>query len=211
MMTWKVSRIFEIPGACKIEPKLLQSNHRHLHLVEKTMATLIRTSPMTETSLIVHWCSDEKGLIKTAAKGALRPASPFAGKLDLFFEAELVYVPSRGGDLHTLKEVNVLQPRAGIRAAYLNTLAAACFVRWVELVAERETPIPEIADLLRRGLDFLDRKPADLRALFHFERQLAERTGIHDPESAPAERLVATFGGCPRQRDELLRLLASEG
>lgn len=172
------------------------------------MATLIRTSPLTETSLIVHWCSDQKGLIKTAAKGALRPASPFAGKLDLFFEAELVYVPSRGSDLHTLKEVHVVQPREGIRAAYLNTLAAACFVRWVELVAERETPIPDIADLLRRALDFLDRKPADWRAVLHFERQLAEMTGIFEPGAVPAESLATSFGGRPAQREELARTLA---
>jgi len=176
--------------------------------VEKTMATLIRTSPLTETSLIVHWCSDQKGLIKTAAKGALRPASPFAGKLDLFFEAELVYIPSRGSDLHTLKEVHVVQPREGIRAAYVNTLAAACFVRWVELVAERETPIPDIADLLRRALDFLDRKPADWRAVLHFERQLAEMTGICETGVVPADSLATSFGGRPAQREELARTLA---
>lgn len=173
------------------------------------MATLIRTLPLTETSLIVSWCSEGKGLIKTVAKGALRPASPFAGKLDLFFEAELVYVPSRTSDLHTLKEVQVLQSREGIRAAYLNTLAAACFVRWVELVAERETPIPEIADLLRRGLDFLDRSPADLRSLLHFEKQLADRTGILRVGTPPAGLLAETFGGCPRQREELIRALGS--
>jgi DNA repair protein RecO (recombination protein O) len=156
----------------------------------------------------VHWCSDQKGLIKTAAKGALRPASPFAGKLDLFFEAELVYVPSRGSDLHTLKEVTVLQPREGIRNAYLNTLAAACFVRWVELVAERETPIPDIASLLRRALDFLDRKPADWRAVLHFEKQLSEMTGIYQPGAVPADLLATSFGGYPIQRDELARNLA---
>jgi len=172
------------------------------------MATLIRTSPLTETSLIVHWCSDQKGLIKTAAKGALRPASPFAGKLDLFFEAELVYVPSRGSDLHTLKEVVVLQPREGIRGTYVNTLAAACFVRWVELVAERETPIPDIAGLLRRALDFLDRKPADWKAVLHFEKQLAELTGIYQSGMVPVDLLNETFGGRPPQREDLARTLA---
>jgi DNA repair protein RecO (recombination protein O) len=176
--------------------------------VEKAMATLLRTSRLTETSLIVHWCSDQRGLIKTAAKGALRPDSPFAGKLDLFFEAELVYVPSRQGDLHTLKEVSVLHPRDGIRNTYLNTLAAACFVRWVELVAERETPIPEIADLLRRALDFLDRKPADRKALLHFERQLAAATGVADPDSLPAAALARAFGAEPPQRKELASALS---
>jgi hypothetical protein len=37
----------------------------------------------TETSLIVHWCTREHGIIRTAAKGARRPGS----------------VPRRGADL----------------------------------------------------------------------------------------------------------------
>jgi len=173
------------------------------------MATLIRTSRLTETSLIVHWCSDQKGLIKTAAKGALRPRSSFAGKLDLFFEAELVYLPSRSGDLHTLKEVSVVTPRSGIRESYLSTLAAAYFVRWIEIVAERETPIPELADLLRRALDYLGERPPTLKAVTHFERELARGCGLGEEGGDPVERLGDLFQAVPPQRKELLDGLAT--
>ena len=173
------------------------------------MATLIRTSRLTETSLIVHWCSDQKGLIKTAAKGALRPKSPFAGKLDLFFEAELVYVPSRSGDLHTLKEVSVVTPREGIRLSYVSTLAAAYFVRWIELVAERETPIPEMADLLRRALDFLGEKPPSVTAVSHFEKELARLSGLGDNLANPVAKLSGMFHSVPPQRQELMDRLGA--
>lgn len=175
------------------------------------MATLLRTSRLTETSLIVHWCSDQKGLIKTAAKGALRPQSPFSGKLDLFFEAELIYIPSRSGDLHTLKEVSVLQPREGIRKSYLSTLAAAYFVRWIELVAERETPIPELASLLRRALDYLGEKPPTLRVVRHFESELARLCGLGEEGTDPVAALAELYHTEPPQRRELMDRLAAAG
>ncbi|MEM0968779.1 MAG: recombination protein O N-terminal domain-containing protein [Verrucomicrobiota bacterium] len=167
------------------------------------MATLIRTNRLTETSLIVHWCSEQRGLIKTAAKGALRPKSPFAGKLDLFFEAELIYVPSRTGDLHTLREVSVVQPRASIRNSYESTLAAAYFVRWVEIVSERETPIPELADLLRRALDFLSEKPLSRKAVNHFEMELARFCGLGEGLEAPVKALAEMHDQVPAQLAEL--------
>ena len=56
----------------------------------KTRGTLIRRSPLTETSLIVHWCTHDHGIVKTVAKGARRPKSLFAGKLDLFYLCESI-------------------------------------------------------------------------------------------------------------------------
>ena len=174
------------------------------------MATLIRTSRLTETSLIVHWCSEQKGLIKTAAKGALRPKSPFSGKLDLFFEAELVYVPSKSGDLHTLREVSVVNAREKIRTSYPATLGAAYFVRWIEIVSERETPIPELADLLRRALNYVDENGPDERSVAHFERELAKWAGVFSGKSTPVRDLADAFGGIPSQREELIRKMSDQ-
>lgn len=177
--------------------------------MEKTTATLIRTSLLTETSLIVHWCSSEHGLFKTVAKGARRPRSSFAGKLDLFFEAELVFAPSRVSDLHTLREIEVLSPRPGIRRTWLATMAAAHFVRWIEIVAERETPIPDLADLLVRALNFLNEKPPTTKAVRHFEKQLAQLTGVFGEarDRDPAHDLASSFGFAPNKRDELFSQL----
>tara|TARA_R110002096_G_scaffold100173_7_gene221991 strand:+ start:1009 stop:1542 length:534 start_codon:yes stop_codon:yes gene_type:complete len=174
------------------------------------MATLIRTARLTETSLIVHWCSEQRGLVKTVAKGALRPKSPFSGKLDLFFEAELVYIPSRTSDLHTLKEVSVVNPRKQIRLSYESTLAAACFIRWVEVVSEPEAPIPETADLLRRALNYLDEKGADMKAILHFEKQLATFSGVYSGRKTAADDLGEAFGTKPVQREELFRKIQSK-
>ncbi len=173
------------------------------------MATLIRRQLLTESSLILHWCSDEFGIVKSVAKGARRPKSPFAGKLDLFFRCEIELVPARRGDLHILKDLAVRNSRLAIRRSYRQTLAASYFIKLLESVAEIEAPIPDLADLLERALNYLETTPPDHAAVTHFEKQLAAMLGIDGGGSAPVEAIRATFGNLPKQRDELWRLLGS--
>src|SRR5437763_16279279 len=90
-------------GNCKIE----RAHVLRLWRMESTEAILIRKRKFSDTSLIVSWCTDSFGCVQTVAKGARRLKSPFAGKLDLFFEAEISIVRSRKTDLHTLTEVEL--------------------------------------------------------------------------------------------------------
>ena len=177
--------------------------------MEKTTANLIRRVRLTETSLIIHWCSDSQGLIKTVAKGARKPKNRFAGKLDLFFQCEIEIVRSRKSDLHILKDVAILQTRVGIRNSYAQTLAASYFVKLVERVAESATPIPDLADLLERALDYLDQNQPDKQAVLHFEKELARCLGIDHPTRNPAVSISSTFGKLPKQREELLDMTDS--
>src|SRR5436189_6468004 len=78
--------------------------------VESTAAILLRKRKLSDTSLIIAWCTESLGCIQTAAKGARRARSPFAGKLDLFFEAEIQIARSRKSSLHTLSEVVLRNP-----------------------------------------------------------------------------------------------------
>src|SRR5262249_47315346 len=120
-------------------------------LVETTAAILLRKRKFSDTSLIVSWCTDSLGCIQTVAKGARRPKSPFAGKLDLFFEVEISIVRSRKSDLHTLTEVVLKNPFAGIRRNYLRTQTAAYFVELIEICTERDHHEPELFSLLHRA------------------------------------------------------------
>lgn len=173
----------------------------------KARGTLIRRSPLTETSLIVHWCTHENGIVKTVAKGARRPKSPFAGKLDLFFLCELEIHPAKSGDLHILKDLTIERARFGLRKNYLQTLTASYFVKLVDRVSELETPLPEIADLLERGLNYLEENDANWKALTHFEKQLAELLGVVEPGIDPIRCLDDVFGKMPEQRREIAEAL----
>jgi DNA repair protein RecO (recombination protein O) len=179
--------------------------------MEKAHGIVVRLNKLGDTSLIVHWCTEEAGLMKTVAKGARRPKSPFAGKLDLFIEGDLVWVSSRRSDLHILKEIVVTEFKTELRKSYADTVLAAYFGQLLEQVVEREHPVPELFDLLRRGLDYLTREEANRSALLHYERQLAELLGVgHEGMNAGAA-LERAFGGLPKGRADCLALLNERG
>ena len=169
----------------------------------------MRTTRLTETSLIVHWMSEDEGLIKTVAKGALRPKSGFAGKLDLFFSGEILFSKARQGELHGLREVTISNWRQGLRRSYTTTLMAGYFCQLVEMALEPNHPEPEIFDLLRRGLDYLDAETASLRALQHFERQFAVMLGVSRDNRAAEQALGSHLGGLPGSRRKLVEDLTA--
>lgn len=176
--------------------------------MRKSRAILIRRYLLGESSLIVHWCTADHGLLKTVARGARRPKSPFAGRLDLFFTADIAWSPSRRSDLHTLTEATLVAPRLGLRDSYGRTLAAAYFTSMVDLVVEREAPVPEFHDLLGRALDWLDSHEPTAAAVRRFEDHTAVLLGIA-PRGAPgAAFLLDVFHRLPPQRDDLFALFA---
>jgi len=181
--------------------------------VESTSAILLRKRKFSDTSLIVSWCTESSGCIQTIAKGARRAKSPFAGKLDLFFEAEIQIARSRRSDLHTLTEVVVRNPFAGIRSNYLRTQTAAYFVELIEICTERDHREPELFALLRRAFGYLDVNDPTPRAVSHFETELARIAGVYDIrklKADPAFALGNLFGRLPLSRTPLLKTLAGE-
>ena len=184
--------------------------------MQSTGAILIRKRKFSDTSLIVAWCTESLGCIQTVAKGARRAKTPFAGNLDLFFETEISIVPSRKSTLHTLTEVVVKNPFVGIRSNYLRTQAAAYFVELIEICTERDHHEPELYSLLRRAFGYLDANDPNLRAVSHFEAELARIAGVHSAsvgrklKDDPAFALGNLFGRLPLSRTPLLKTLASE-
>ena len=113
------------------------------------------------------------GVIQTIARGARRPKSPFRGRLDLFFEAEISIAVSRKSSLHTLCELSVTNSFPGIRSRHLRTQTASYFVELIEICTEAEHHEPELFELLQRAFRFLSEHEPNQRAIAHFETELA--------------------------------------
>ena len=173
-----------------------------------TDAIVIRLTRLTETSLIVHWFTEAHGLVKTVAKGARRAKSPFAGQLDLFFGGEISISQSRRGDLHSLREVAIRQWREGLRRDYTSTLLAAYCCQLLEIAVEPEHPDPGLHDLLKRALDHLDTAPPSLRALRHYETELARLLGVTHHQAPADLSLRDALGSLPASRAELVERLS---
>ena len=175
--------------------------------MHSTQATLIRLTRLTDTSLIVHWFTEDRGLVKTVARAALRPKSVFAGRLDLFFSGEISYQHSKKGELHALREVSIRHWREGLRKNYNATLLAGYCCQLLEAAVEPEHPEPELHDLLARALDHLDTAGPSLRALRHYERELARMLGIFHHQHDADLSLRDVLGTLPASRGELLERL----
>ncbi|HMJ07143.1 MAG TPA: DNA repair protein RecO [Chthoniobacterales bacterium] len=178
--------------------------------MESTTAILLRKRKLSDTSLIVSWCTSSLGCIQTVAKGARGAKSPFAGKLDLFYEAEIQIARSRRSNLHALREVALTNVFAGIRETYPRMQAASYFVELIELCTESDHDEPELFALLHRAFGYLSANQPTLRAVTHFETELARIAGVHDVNAIkhdPALALANLFGKLPRTRAPLLKAL----
>lgn len=178
--------------------------------MEQTRAILLRSFKWSETSLIVSWLSESHGLVRTTARGARKPGSAFAGKLDLFYQTEISFTLSRkGGDLHELREVGAVTPFDAGRAGSAGFYLAAYFAELAGHSAPSMHPAAEIFDLLTRGLAFVQNKPATEAALHHFEKELTRILGVHDPSGRvrAQEGLASLGGGILKSRAAALRFL----
>ncbi len=176
--------------------------------METTAAILLRRTKLSETSWIVTWFTAAQGKVKTVAKGARQPKSKFAGVLDLFFDCEIQYARSRKSELHQLREVELRETHAGMRLDYGRVALGAYFVELVELVTEPNHPAPELYDLLKRALGFLNLQPASLRALLHYESELVRLLGIQGQVGVtPAVAIGRAYQRLPRERAALLKTL----
>ena len=144
-------------------------------------ATVLKLYPLGENGLIAVWCTEE-GLIRTAAKSARKPCSPFAGRLDIFYQCRMQWTQAKKGDLHTLTSADLLSPRLALRKSYLRLSAAGYFARLFLQMLEPDTPIPEFYDLLQRAYTYLENNDPTLRAVLHFEQELARLPGARHSE-----------------------------
>lgn len=147
-------------------------------MTETATGIILRTRPLTETSLIVHWLTPNLGRIATVAKGARRPKSPFAGKLDLFYLADFSFSRSRRSELHTLRETSLRETHGAIRQDIVRLQQAAYAAAFIEQATETETPLPEIHELARVFLERLCTQPPQTQNILALELKLLRELGL---------------------------------
>ncbi len=155
-----------------------------LTMDERATGIVLRTHPLTETSLIVQWLTEQQGRLATVAKGARRPKSPFRGKLDLFYVCEFSFARSRRSELHTLREVVLRDTHAPLRRELGWLRQAAYGAALIEQTTETGTPLPALFALLNGLLQALPRHPPQPLTLLAFEVKLLDELGLGpDPAS----------------------------
>jgi DNA repair protein RecO (recombination protein O) len=147
-------------------------------MIETAAGLVLRTRPLTETSLIVHWLTPNLGRMATVAKGAHRPKSPFRGKLDLFYLADFSFSRSRRSELHTLRELSLRETHSGLRKDLGRLQQASYCAALAEQATETETPLPHMFDLMTGLLGHLVARTLEAATVFSFELKLLTELGL---------------------------------
>jgi DNA repair protein RecO (recombination protein O) len=112
------------------------------------------------------------------AKGARRPKSPFAGKVDLFYEADFSFSRSRRGELHTLREISLRQTNGALREDILKLRQAAYAAALIVQATEIETPLAAIFELFQKFLEVAATRESLPQTILAFELKMLHELGL---------------------------------
>lgn len=146
--------------------------------IERAQGIVLRTRPLTDTSLIVNWLTPDLGRISTVAKGARGPKSSFRGQLDLFYVCDFSFVRSRRSDLHTLREAKAIATHASLRRDLAYVQQTSYCAKLIEQATELETPLPKIYEDFYGIVAELPKHPPQAQAVFAFEFKLLTELGL---------------------------------
>lgn len=175
--------------------------------MEVTDAILIRQRPWGDTSLIITWFTKCSGKVTTIARGVKKTTSPFAGKIDLFYQSEIAYTASRKSSLHTLQEVRLLQVYDGEGLSCSNLFMGAYFADLTDFATEPGEAAPEIYDLLERAFGYLRTRASTRDALLHFEREFFRHLGVEGGN--PLDAIATYCGHLPSSRAAALKFFSA--
>ena len=166
---------------------------------------IVGRMPFGNTSLIVRCLSQQAGRLTFMAKGATRPKGPFAGALDLFYLADFLYQPARTGEMHTLREVKLVEAHLGLRRSYANLLAAQYFAALIETVTEAGTPVEGEFDLFAKALAYLCETDISWRAVERFEQRILTLAGVAHADHDLPRAFHSLHHKVPSLREDLLK------
>jgi len=149
--------------------------------IQKTEAFLIRTYPLSESSVIGVFYTQDFGKVRAVARGVRSAKSKFRGRLDLLNLGQLIYTEKANRDLQSVREFDLIDNFDSIKADF-NQFAYACyFAELVDAIESDGANNPDIFRLLTHTFRNLDNM-TDLKLVARaFELHLLHISG-YSPE-----------------------------
>ncbi|MDO4291144.1 MAG: DNA repair protein RecO [Eggerthellaceae bacterium] len=170
-------------------------------------ACVLRKTKLGEADLIVTLIASDGSQMRAVAKGARKPKSTFASRLELYTEVDVLC--ARGKSLDIVKEARLVAPRARVRSSLEHAAGAACMAELLERVTQENLPVPRLFDMTHVALDALERAEAEQVPLItaaHLLKALSF-AGLRPHLSS----CVACGADVDAQRGAPLRLAVAEG
>ena len=116
-------------------------------------ALVLRRTKLGESDVIVTLLAEDGSLRKAVAKGARKPTSTFASRLELFSIATLLL--ARGRSLDIVKEARLVEGNSDLRTDFFLSSAASPLVELLSKSTFEDQPAPRLFSLAKRALETL--------------------------------------------------------
>ena len=145
----------------------------------KNPAFVLKTRDYRDTSLLGDFYTRDHGRIRGIVKGIRDTRARFGSTLEPFSLNEILfYKRKRGGDLHLVTQVEMLDEFPKVREDLERLATASYCIELVSELVEAEEPQPELFDLLKDTLEFLSSGASCKRGARIFETKLLDRLGL---------------------------------
>jgi len=177
--------------------------------VYRAEAIVLRRANLGEADRIVTLYTREHGKVAAVAKGARKPGSRFAGRLELFTHLRALLAVGR--TLDVVSQVEVVEPFASIRSDLTRMGAASFIVEVADRATPEREPFPVLYRTLRDALEVAAGGDAGVAAVWFAAQVLAlsgygpvtDRCVVCHRPIAGAAAFSASLGGalCSSHRE----------
>ena len=122
-------------------------------------ALVLKRTKLGESDVIVTLLAEDGSQYRAVAKGARKPTSSFASRLELFSVAQILL--AEGKNLDIVKEVRLVEGNVALRDDYLRTMAASPLVELLAKATFQDQPTNHLFALSTRTLQTLATTPHD--------------------------------------------------
>ena len=144
----------------------------------RTLALVLRSVEVFETSLVATLFTRELGKIAALAKGARRPKSAFQGGLDLLGVSDIVVFPKASEALDLLVEAAPIERFASLRRDLAALYAGFYIAELLNDLTDLHDPHPKLFDAARITLRHLGETDLRSRRLLRFELACLRELGL---------------------------------
>ena len=143
---------------------------------QNSPAIILRQVNYGESDLIISFLCADGLLLRGFARGGRKSVKRFGAALEPFSQVEISWQPGRG-ELLTLLEAELLQPRHSLRDSLERLALAAYASELLEMLMQQGEPQPELFALLGGYLDCLAHQGDTALARLLFELRLVQQLG----------------------------------
>ena len=123
-------------------------------------ALVLRKTRLSESDLIVTFLSETGAQLRAVAKGARKPTSQFASRLELFSEVDVL--SAEGRNLDVVKEARLVRGHDGLRTSLEHATAAAPMVELLERITQQDLEEPRLFQASSVAFSSLEDAPASM-------------------------------------------------